>query len=205
MNRMIFEGLLKEREERIAVIRDAACRLHDSVGQTYDMTHPYGFHLQSVADFACRYGHLVCDRPEDVLTILFGAYYHDSMEDARLTYRAVLTVARDFLPADQAAAAAEIVYALTNEKGRTRAERANDKYYEGIRETPYAPFVKLCDRMANLSYSVHCPDGLNNRMARIYTEEMPHFLEALRSPHAAEDLRYVMPEEMVSDLLALII
>ena len=49
MNRMIFEGLLKEREERIAAIRDAACRLHDSVGQTYDMTHPYGFHLQSVA------------------------------------------------------------------------------------------------------------------------------------------------------------
>ena len=27
MNRMIFEGLLKEREERVAAIRDAACRL----------------------------------------------------------------------------------------------------------------------------------------------------------------------------------
>ena len=40
------------------------------------------------------------------------------------------------------------MYALTNEKGRTRAERAGVKYYEGIRAVPYAPMVKLADRMA---------------------------------------------------------
>ena len=48
---------------------------------------------------------------------------------------------------------AEITYALTNEKGRNRKERANEKYYEGIRNTPYATFVKLCDRLANVTYS----------------------------------------------------
>ena len=48
----------------------------------------------------------------------------------------------------------EIAYALTNEKGRTRAERANEKYYEGIRSTKYAPMVKYADRIANLRFSV---------------------------------------------------
>lgn len=47
---------------------------------------------------------------------------------------------------------AELVYAVTNEKGRNRAERANDKYYEGIRNTEHATFVKLCDRIANIEY-----------------------------------------------------
>ena len=48
---------------------------------------------------------------------------------------------------------AEVTYALTNEKGKSRKQRANDKYYEGIRNTPLATFVKLCDRLANVSYS----------------------------------------------------
>ena len=48
----------------------------------------------------------------------------------------------------------EIAYALTNEKGRTRTDQANEKYYEGIRSTKYAPMVKYADRIANLRYSV---------------------------------------------------
>lgn len=45
------------------------------------------------------------------------------------------------------------MYAVTNEKGRTRVERANENYYKGIRETEGATFVKLCDRIANVQYS----------------------------------------------------
>lgn len=46
-----------------------------------------------------------------------------------------------------------MIYALTNEKGRNRAERGNQKYYDGIKNTPYADFIKMCDRIANVQYS----------------------------------------------------
>lgn len=70
---------------------------------------------------------------------------------------------------------AEIVYALTNEKGRTRRERANDKYYEGIRNTRFATFCKLCDRIANLEYSL----SKGSDIASMYSKENPHFIRAI--------------------------
>ena len=73
--------------------------------------------------------------------------------------------------------AAEIVYALTNDKGRTRAERAGERYYAGIRQTPFAPYLKMCDRLANLRHStLFYP---RQRMAEVYAQEMPHFLESI--------------------------
>lgn len=48
---------------------------------------------------------------------------------------------------------ADIVYAVTNEKGKNRSERANEKYYQGIRENKLAVIVKICDRLANALYS----------------------------------------------------
>jgi hypothetical protein len=66
---------------------------------------------------------------------------------------------------------AEIVYALTNEKGKSRSERANDIYYNGIRSTPYASFVKICDRIANYKYSLEN----NSKMAIKYEQEMNYF------------------------------
>ena len=98
--------------------------------------------------------------------------------------------------------AAEIVYALTNEKGRTRAERAGEKYFLGIRETPYAPFVKLADRLANTTYSYTCCNALNARMKDVYRSEFPQFLAAITSPHG--DLRYSLPQDMVEELKSVV-
>jgi len=53
---------------------------------------------------------------------------HDLIEDCRVSYNDV----KDALGQE----AADIIYAVTNEKGKNRKERANDKYYEGIRNTP---------------------------------------------------------------------
>ena len=182
-------------------IRKSAHELHASVGQTYDDQHPYGFHLDMVADAVRRYGDGVCANERDVLPLLFGAYYHDSIEDARLTYNDVTAVARQWMDDEQAHLAAEIVYALTNDKGRNRAERAGENYYRGIRETPYAPFVKLADRLANLSYSFSHANESNSHMKEVYRRELPHFLESIASPHAAVDMRYALPEEMVERML----
>ena len=94
--------------------------------------------------------------------------------------------------------ATEIVYALTNEKGRNRAERANEKYYEGIRETPYAPFVKLADRLANTSYAFSKGTADSLRMSKVYREELPGFLDALKVE--GTDMRFRLPEAMVEEL-----
>ena len=70
------------------------------------------------------------------------------------------------------------MYALTNEKGRTRKERANDKYYAGIRQTEHATFVKLCDRLANVQHSLKIGHGMLNR----YRKEFKEFKEQLYFP-----------------------
>ena len=91
--------------------------------------------------------------------------------------------------------ATEIAYALTNDKGRSRAERAGEKYYQGIRETPYAPFVKLCDRLANITFSCSADNSDSRRMREVYKGEMPHFLQCI-NPHS-DDSRFKLPQETV--------
>lgn len=182
-------------------IRREAHALHDSVNQTYGQGHPYGFHLDMVVASVWKYGHEVCVAEEDFLPLVFGAYYHDSIEDARLTYNDVMAAAKQYMDSQQAFMAAEIVYALTNDKGRTRAERAGEKYYQGIRETPYAPFVKLADRMANFTYSLSHSNEANAHMKKVYKDELPHFLKAIHVD--TDDSRFLLPEAMVHALLQL--
>lgn len=184
--------------DRIEQIRDSAHQIHNNVNQIYGDDLPYGFHLDMVVNGIRNYGHLVCAREEDVLPLFFGGYFHDSIEDARLTYNDVMNIARTMLTEEQALMGTEIAYALTNDKGRTRTERAGDRYYQGIRQTPYAPFVKLCDRLANVSFSCSGmnPDSL--RMKKIYKNEMGHFLACIDPK--SDDVRLKVPKETVMQM-----
>jgi 5'-deoxynucleotidase YfbR-like HD superfamily hydrolase len=202
MTQQEFQACIDKCQYEIEEIREHAHMLHDSVNQRYDMNHPYSYHLDMVADLVFKYGHLVCQQEGDVLPLFFGAFYHDSIEDARMTYNDVTKGARLFMSDDQAYMAAEMVYALTNEKGRTRAERANDRYYAGIRETPYAPFLKLADRLANITYSCSKENGLNGRMRVVYKDELPHFLEAINAH--SDDPRFALPQVMIDQIYQLL-
>ena len=195
MTKETFEKSLQRQSNVVEQIRQAAHQLHDSVNQTYGDDLPYGYHLDMVANGVREFGHLVCAADNDVLPLMFGAYFHDSIEDARLTYNDVMNRARLLMTEEQARMATEIVYALTNEKGRTRAERADERYYKGIRETPYAPFLKLCDRMANITFSCAVDGSANSRMKQVYKEELHHFLEAI-DPHS-DDPRFSVPTAVV--------
>ena len=181
MSENIDFSCLPEAEEAIlAHIRKAAHELHAAVNQSYGGGLPYAYHLDGVAGLVARYGGEVCAQEADVLPIMFGAWFHDSIEDARQTYNDIRKRARSLgLDERQSLMAAEIVYALTNDKGRTRAERAGEKYYAGIRATPYAPLVKMA-------------------MARVYREEFPHFLQALRADTA--DVRLRVPDGLVEQV-----
>ena len=202
MGEEVFQSYLDKYNDVLQQIQQDSHDVHDRVNQNYGVSLPYSYHLDHVAGAACKYGHLVCQCEDDVLPLIFSAYYHDSIEDARYTYHDVQRDARQYMTEEQVTMAAEIVYALTNEKGRTRAERANERYFAGIRTTPYAPFVKLCDRFANVVFSSQSCDYNNVRMKMVYAKEMPGFIEAIRTK--STDSRLLLPEEMITDLLAVL-
>ena len=195
---MNLQQKLDELVPIIKEIRNDAHALHASVNHAYDRIRPYGFHLDMVVNWVRKYIEEVCVSEQDILPIYFAAFYHDSIEDARLSYNDVMKIAKELMDEEQAYLATEIVYALTNEKGRNRAERANEKYYAGIREIPYAPFVKLADRLANTSYAFSKGTADSLRMSKVYREELPGFLEALKVE--GTDVRFSLPEAMVEDL-----
>ena len=176
-------------------IRQRVAKIHEDVNQHYD-EHPYFYHLAMVAENAMNFLPEILEKPEDIIPVLFASYFHDSIEDARLTYNDVKKIALEYMSEEQALLATEIVYALTNEKGRNRHERANDKYYEGIRRIPYAPMVKACDRLANYEYAVQT----NSRMVNMYRKEMEDFINNITLE--TTDPRFHIPETLKDCLLA---
>jgi (p)ppGpp synthase/HD superfamily hydrolase len=193
MEKIDFEKCLSRMAPVESDFRDRAGKIHRDVNQFYEFK-PYSYHLCQVAACVTGYLPLVVSDEKDILPVLFAAYFHDSIEDARLTYNDVRRIASEYMDNEQAFLAAEIVYALTNEKGRNRKERANDKYYEGIRTTPYAPLVKACDRLANYSFAKEHSD----HMAKCYAKEMDEFLCKITVETA--DQRYRIPEALLTAL-----
>jgi len=118
-------------------------------------------------DFADKYQWLL---PKDKVPVVRAATWgHDLIEDCRLTYNDVKKELGEEV--------AEIVFAVTNEKGKTRAERANKIYYDYILYVEYARFVKYCDRLANVKYSVE----KGSDMVKKYRNEQWSFKKGLYS------------------------
>ena len=177
-------------------IADRAAEIHESVNQHYD-EHPYSYHLNMVADFVSKYLFEIVKNEDYIVPVMFGAYFHDTIEDARLTYNDVRKIASEFMNIlPQVDLAADIVYALTNEKGKNRAERANDKYYTGIRETPYASLVKVCDRLANYTYAKQT----KSKMVACYEKENKEFISKICN-YDTKDVRFKVPDELLNELL----
>lgn len=140
---------------------------HSETNHLYDKYLPYAFHLNMVAAVCREFRHLESVDPDWWNMLEAACYGHDLIEDCRVTYNDCI----EFM----GRSATEIIYAVTNEKGRNRSERANDKYYEGIRKTPGAVFVKLCDRIANVRYS----KMVQGSMLEKYKKENDHFINQL--------------------------
>lgn len=156
---------------------------HRATNHYYDTYLPYEFHLRMVAAVGDQFKNLLDDTrdyftgepyrgpKQDQTTLrdacLIAVWGHDLIEDCRVSYNDV----KQHLGEESA----DIIYAVTNEKGKTRKERANATYYQGIRETPGAVFVKLCDRIANVRYA----KMTMSRMFEMYKKENPHFVQML--------------------------
>lgn len=188
-------------------LESSAFSIHESVNQKYDRRLPYGFHLKLTASYVSRYGYLVAESEADVLALYGAAYLHDVMEDARMTFNDVVKFVKVFevegvtLPEECRQAfehhVPEIVYALTNEKGRNRKERANDPYYKGIRETRFASFVKMCDRLANIRYTTLFV--FTNPMLKVYRDEYDEFIKAIGKGAVTQ-----IPPEMEQEALEML-
>ena len=195
-----FTTALAKYEKVLGEIERGAAKLHFEVRQTYGKNLPYSIHLCDVASLVKHFAAPIVRDENDIVPLLFGAYYHDSIEDARVTYYDVLGIAKKYMNDEQALVAAEIVYALTTEKGKTKQERTNDKYFMGIRTTPYAPLVKACDRLANMKYSAaHAKNEKKSAgMFSIYKKELPEFLSKITTKRATEELS--VPKELLDAL-----
>lgn len=150
-------------------IKEYAFKKHEDTNHLYGDNLPYKYHLMMTAANVSKYCQSLSDN--DKLVLMSSAYCHDLIEDTRTTYndliqdignliRGIYKTARignkreaDFFYNFDYEIIAEIVFLLTNNKGRNRHERANDDYYNGIKSNVYAIIVKLCDRLANMQYS----------------------------------------------------
>jgi (p)ppGpp synthase/HD superfamily hydrolase len=152
--------------ELVIKAKNYAIKCHEETNHKYD-GKPYETHLQMVVDYACKYSCLI---ENDVLpSVIASAWTHDTIEDCRQTYNDVRNEVGKLV--------AEITYALTNEKGISRKQRANFIYYYGIRKTPFADYVKICDRLANVKYSKE----KGSRMIETYRKEHDYFTQELFS------------------------
>jgi (p)ppGpp synthase/HD superfamily hydrolase len=115
MTKEEFQACQERYADKIEQMRKMAHELHQSVNQIYGDNLPYGYHLDMVVEGIREYGHLVCAVEDDILPLFFAGFFHDSIEDARLTYNDVMRLARNVLTEEQALMATEVVYALTND------------------------------------------------------------------------------------------
>ncbi len=102
---------------------------------------------------------------EDFIT---ACYLHDTLEDTRRSYSDLKDRFGERV--------AEMVYAVTNERGRNRKER-NEKTYPKIRGVYDATCLKLADRIANVEYGL-----ANGGKFEMYATEFPAFAGALYLP-----------------------
>ena len=169
-------------EERIYSIIKYAINAHDNVNQTYD-NKPYSIHLYAVAAYVTKYKKLI---KGDYDKVFCAAFTHDLIEDARETYNDVKFNSNHTI--------AELTYALTNEKGKTRDDRANDKYYAEMKLVEDAVFLKICDRLANMKYSI----DTQSSMARKYAKEYENFKSKIYDP--AYDSMFNELEKMCDEI-----
>jgi len=155
---------------------------HRETNHFYDAYLPYEFHLRMVVQVCKDFNHI----PEWQWSELeLACWGHDLIEDTRTSYNDCKQVLGEYVT--------DIIFAVTNEKGKNRLERANSLYYEGIRQTDGAPFVKICDRIANVQYS----KLTKSKMFEMYKRENKLFVA-----HLSHDRRYITMFDYLDGLFA---
>lgn len=151
---------------------------HRNTNHLYDKIIPYEYHLHMVAREVVR--HFVAGGADMTMglssivvreVLIDAAYGHDLIEDCRITYN-------DLLENGAGKEIAEIIYALTDEKGKNRAERTREEHYKKLVQIPGVAYVKFCDRIANVRYSRFAESSMYEK----YKREHPEFIRKCYIP-----------------------
>lgn len=158
----------------IEQIKEFACNKHEHPGECQRYGNaPYSVHLDDVESNVKKFSYYLT--AEEFLIVDPAAFCHDLIEDTEVDINKLRSVAnRDV---------AELVYLVSNERGRDRKER-NFKTYPKIWNNNLAIFLKLCDRIANTKNSKES----KHRMYDVYRKEYPVFRYALKKDKQYEDM-----------------
>jgi len=142
------------------------------MGQRYGK-FPYTHHLFGTWDVLTKFGFSESDpnkeKRERSQRLILGAILHDTLEDTDMTYGDL----RNGFGKE----VADLVFAVTNESGKNRAERFA-KTYPKIRSHPDATILKLADRIANVIHALQ----FNHDILDMYRREWKKFKQNLYVP-----------------------
>lgn len=183
-------------------MRELIYKIHDQdCNQKYAETLPYSFHLKCVEAQGEKFIHLI-DKGvirndenyrarvtyyKDLVRMALAS--HDIIEDGRMSYNDVTRIGTSYFENSVAGEMlAEIVYCVTDEKGRNRKERKSDKYYKELSKNKLAVFVKLADISANTLFSKMTGGSMyekykqefNQFKQECYIEEYKEFFDYLQ-------------------------
>lgn len=158
----------------VSGFREQVYAIHASTNHFYEENLPYSFHLKAAETEGYRYLHLLKDiKIAEAQKVIMGIIAHDVIEDTRLSYGKLVKISD--------VTVAELSRAVTNyNRGRTREERMPDWLYVEIRELANADFVKLCDRIANVKFSIFS----ESRQTQMYRDENFDFINKVTSRHS---------------------
>mgnify|MGYP001465973689 FL=1 len=134
-----------------------------------------------------KFFHLLSDT--EVLAVMFALYGHDLIEDGRKTYNDILSkVNKLLLPTYgevYCEAIVDIIYCVTDEKGKNRSERKNEKFYRELDQNKLAVFVKLSDMAANKLYSKLSGSSMYDK----YNKEFPKFKDNVKNHYIVDGVK----------------
>lgn len=132
---------------------------NDVCNQRYDGKFPYSIHLEYVSMNFKRFQNLLPDDAMIRQKVHIACWGHDLIEDARVSYNDIKAMTDEEV--------AEVVFLCTETRGRNRKERHSEEFYTGLGGNFFASFVKMCDILANVKYSILT----HSRMLSVYREE----------------------------------
>lgn len=151
-------------------IKNFAFKLHDDAGCTYGDGLAYSTHLNLANYFFKKYKYYLA--PVVRIDVEKAIWCHDTLEDCEISMQ--------YLSDTIGQVAANIVYNISDEAGCNRKDRML-KTLPKIGSTYESIFAKLCDRLANVSYSLNQKVGNGqSKKYDMYSEEYPTFRFFLR-------------------------
>lgn len=125
--------------------------------KTYGEGIPYAVHIIYVVSIIQKYLHLIPKENQE--SAIIAGWLHDTCEDSGISYNEIKRLFGEEV--------AELVHSVTNEWGRAREEKAQ-KTLPKTALNRIAVFVKLADRIANVSYSEMTGSSMNAKYRKEY-------------------------------------